>query len=498
MTVGFIVLAHERLDRVATLVRHLRQEGAEAVVHLDRRVQPVGLDGNEVLQTRASDWGRFALVEAALDAAAKLLAKPNVTHIALISGSCLPVRPIAGLIDHLAAHPGRDFIESVDISTDPWVEDGLSEERFTLWHPFSHRHRPKLFSASVDFQRALRVRRRLPEGLRPHLGSQWWVLSAATLRAILQDHRLPAWRRFFRWAWIPDESFFQTLVRAVAEQPPLPSLHFNRFDRRGKPYVFHDDHAGLLGQCGSFLARKIDPDADGLYKCFLGEGTPPHHSSCNMKDIEDARARELSDGRGQLSAARFPMETRAAMVETAAPYLVVVADDSGLLQRLEQALKGIPGVALHGEVFASQSVKFAGAATFLNGNLPDNPMIRNYRPAQFLQRMVWAEQSGKMAFFYRPTRPAPEAGQIMVDGNARLLLIGDGARLIAMLRRPIPTKRRLWLRDPRPHPVWAWHRVIDPTDLTTDQGIQNLREILSSDWQDPQGWTVPSQQKAVA
>lgn len=499
VTIGFIILAHERQDRVGQLARHLQAHGAEVVVHLDRRVTPQDLDGIDVLQTQASDWGRFSLVEATLDAARHLLAKADLSHIALISGSCLPVRPVAELQGHLAAHPSRDFIESVDIASDAWVEDGLSEERFTLWHPFSHRYNPKLFSASVDVQRTLKVRRKVPKGLRPHLGSQWWMLCAETLRAILDDPRLPAWKRFFRTTWIPDESFFQTVARAVAPQSPLPSLHFSQFDPRGKPYVFHDEHAGLLQQSGAFLARKIDPDADGLYQLLLEGKTKSAASEHSIVEaITQARDREIREGKGLLSAGRFPGGTKEAMVETAAPYLVVVSEDDAILKSLALQLDGTPDVTLHGQLFAPSSANFADGSALLNGNIPDNPIIRDYRPAQFLQRLVWVNRAGRTAFFYRPTDPAPEAGQLINDGNARLVLIGDGIRLTNLLRRPMPTKRRLRFRKPLEHPIWAWRRVIDPIHATTAEGLEELRAILKSDWRKPGDWTVPDDAKVPA
>ena len=45
------------------------------------------------------------------------------------------------------------------------------------------------------------------------MGSQWWCLTRATLRAILRDPDRPALARYFRGVWIPDESYFQTLAR---------------------------------------------------------------------------------------------------------------------------------------------------------------------------------------------------------------------------------------------------------------------------------------------
>lgn len=490
MTVGFAILAHDRLDRAGALARHLAGHGPVAV-HLDRRVADPGL-GVNVLQTQASDWGRFGLVAAALDTAHHLLDR-GASHVCLLSGACLPIRPVADLADHLANHPGRNFIESVAVERDAWVQDGLSGERFTLFHPFSHRRSPRLFSLSVDVQRSLGVRRRMPEGLVPHLGLQWWVLSARTLMAIMDDPRLPLWRRFFEKTWIPDESFFQTLVRAVAPDPPLATLHLNRFDPRGKPYVFHDDHLALLSDADAFFARKIDPDAEALYDHFLGQ--PPRNPRAPVDDsvFHAARAQERTEGRGALHPGRYPGGTTQTAVQTARPYMVLVGDDAALLDRAISALRDMPDLTLHGEIFATGAVPLAAPAW---GNLPTHPKIRDYRPAQYLARLVWPDMADRTVFAYVPRPPKPEAGQIVGDGNARIVVIGDTGLLDAM-RVPMPTRRRR--RKPqRPREIWAWTRHLDPTALTRDLAagagpeLDTLRAIAASDWTAPAGWTSPA------
>ena len=97
---------------------------------------------------------------------------------------CLPLRPVAELRAFLGRYPDADFIESVNVSDVGWTVGGLNEERFTLHFPFSFRKNRKLFDRYVQLQRRLGVKRRLPQGVAPHIGSQWWCLTARTLRAV--------------------------------------------------------------------------------------------------------------------------------------------------------------------------------------------------------------------------------------------------------------------------------------------------------------------------
>ena len=99
----------------------------------------------------------------------------------------------------------RKVVRGIDGTTD--------HERFTLYFPFSWRKNRYLFDAFVEFQRGVGLQRRIPNGIVPHMGSQWWCLTRQTLSAVLQDPDRKRYDRYFRQVWIPDESYFQTLSR---------------------------------------------------------------------------------------------------------------------------------------------------------------------------------------------------------------------------------------------------------------------------------------------
>lgn len=453
---GFVVLAHARLDRAGALVRHLRAHGAPVVVHLDRRCTERGdFADAAVLSLHAAEWGTMALVDATLDAAARLLADhPATAHVALVSGDTLPVRPLDELDAFLEEHPGMDFIESVPVAERDWVAGGLSEERLTLWHPISWRRWRRGFDALVALQRAAGVRRRLPPGLAAHFGSQWWCLSARTLRAMLEDPRLPAWRRFFRLTWIPDESFFQTVVRSVGEPARLRphSLMLARFDAGGQPHAFHDDHADWLAGAGPFLARKADPDAEGLYARFLGAPRVPNLRPAFGGSIDEApfaaaRRARLAEPAGLQTQARFPSGSSVKLVTTARSWGLVAARDPALVAAALAAVSGTaPGVEAHGRLFAPEGAVFAGGGSHGPGNLPADPRLRDHRPEQFLARLIFARRERFTLFGFVPG-DTPRAAQMAVrDHNARIVLLEEpGEALLPVLRGrpPAPLHARV-------------------------------------------------------
>jgi hypothetical protein len=107
-------------------------------------------------------------------------------------------------------------------------------ERFTLRFPFSWRTQRWLFDRYVRLQRLVGFQRSIPNGIVPHLGSQWWCLTRQTLSAILQGPDRALYDRYFRRVWIPDESYFQTLVRQVSGNVESRSLTLSKFDFQGK------------------------------------------------------------------------------------------------------------------------------------------------------------------------------------------------------------------------------------------------------------------------
>ena len=164
-------------------------------------------------------------------------------------------------------------IECVDFSTGDWIKTGLKEERLIYRHYFNERSRKHLFYAALELQKRLGLRRAIPEGLRIMIGSQWWCLRRGTAEAILDFlRRRPDVTRFFRTTWIPDETFFQTLVWHLVpeEEIVLRTPTFLMFSDYGMPVTFYNDHYDLLMGQEALFARKISPEAQEL-KTRLGE-----------------------------------------------------------------------------------------------------------------------------------------------------------------------------------------------------------------------------------
>jgi len=437
VTVGFVMLCHTALDRAALVARHWATHDCPVVIHVDKRVKRKAYDG--LLQAladlpnvrfsgrHACEWGTWGIVAATQEAATIMLRQfPQVRHVYLSSGSCLPLRPVAELVRYLDERPRTDFIESVTTEDVGWTIGGLDVERFTLRFPFSWRKQRRLFDGYVRLQRRLRFKRRVPAGIVPHLGSQWWCLTRQTLSAILDSPEREEIDRYFRRVWIPDESYFQTLVRQVSAQVESRSLTLSKFDFQGKPHIFYDDHLQILRRSDCFVARKIWPHADRLYATFLSDdpgNQPAAEPNPGKIDRLFARAVERrTKGRaGLYMQSRQPNENWE-NGRTAAPYSVFEGF-SDLFDNFEIWLGKATGTRVHGHLFAPDRVHFAGGDSVYNGAMSESPEMRDYNPKSFLTNLIWNTRGERQCFQFGPADNQALNQFIAGDSNAQISVI---------------------------------------------------------------------------
>ncbi|MGO4914541.1 DUF5927 domain-containing protein [Pseudogemmobacter sp. W21_MBD1_M6] len=447
MTIGIVMLVHADLDRAAQVARHWETHGCPVVIHVDRRVprdqynafaKSLSDLANVKFSTRFKcEWGTWSLVAAAQAASELMLAGfPDVGHVFLSSGSCLPLRPVHEMVSYLEARPRTDFIESATTDDVPWTVGGLDAERFTLRFPFSWKKNRNLFDRYVALQRMVRFRRKIPKGIVPHLGSQWWCLTRQTLSAILEDQDRPMYDAYFKRVWIPDESYFQTLVRMYSTNVESRSLTLSKFDFQGKPHIFYDDHLQLLRRSDCFVARKIWPQANKLYETFLaGPDGSLNNTEPNPGKIDRIFAKALerrTRGRaGLYMQSRYPRDGWE-NGKTCAPYSVFEGF-SDIFENFEPWLAKAAGSRVHGHLFAPEKVEFAGRQSVYSGGLSDSAKQRDYDPKVFLSNLIWNTRGERQCFQFGPKDNQDINWFMAMDPNAQISVI-TGAWAVSLFK----------------------------------------------------------------
>jgi hypothetical protein len=282
--IAYILLCHKDPDAIISQANRLTAAGDYMAIHFDANADPEDFDrikrallgnANVVFAKKRErcGWGEWSLVQATLNAARTAVkAFPRATHFYMLSGDCMAIKTAEYTHQFLDQHE-VDFIESFDFFESDWIKTGMKEDRLIYRYLFNERQRKSLFYSSLAVQRKLGLKRSIPDDIQVQIGSQWWCLRRQTLERVLEfvDQRRDV-VRFFRTTWIPDETFFQTLVRHLVPEGEIEArtLTFLMFTDYGMPVTFYNDHYDLLLGQDYLFARKISPEAHDL-KARLGK-----------------------------------------------------------------------------------------------------------------------------------------------------------------------------------------------------------------------------------
>jgi len=452
MQLAFILLAHDHPGNVIRLMRQLVREGDYVAVHWDKKASDdlcklatKDLTSTELSRIRFSerinaDWGRWSMVEATLAALTEIPRfEEEPEYVILVSGADYPTRPLAELKQFLHENRGMEFIESADPNTELWVIEGLVKERYLHHHWFSWRDSPKLFDLAWRLQRAVGYERKVPGGLSPRFGSQWWGLTWHSLRKIMkfsEDQRI---RRFFKTTWIPDEMFFQTALSAVCDQKKIynRSLTFYHFTAQGRPIVFYDDHLDFILQQDFFFARKLSPHAvelrDRLDAEVAQTGRPP--------TVRELRKRLAKYEYHSLHAQHGRRNTRVIgrqedwwygdLERNQRPYFVIVAPQDIDTESLRLRLNKIRHVKCFGAVFSTAAIEYdlPGMETPL---YPRNKQaLRDQKRPNFLFDLIRLHEDSLVGFqLHFPSDFLHEMPEISIyDDNANILVVLPAAEV---------------------------------------------------------------------
>jgi len=276
--IAFILLCHKNPAVIIQQAEQLTAAGDYLAIHFDasasaqdyRAIEAALGDNPNVAFAKRRvkcGWGEWSLVQATLHAVeAAVSTFPRATHFYMISGDCMPIKS-AGFAHRMLDDNDVDYIESHDFFDSNWIKTGFREERLIYRHFFNERTQKRRFYTALELQKRFRMIRKIPQDLQIMIGSQWWCLRRQTVEAVLEfAYNRRDVMRFFRTTWIPDETFFQTLVRHLVPTREIENrtLTFLMFTDYGMPVTFYNDHYDLLLGQGALFARKISAEAGDL------------------------------------------------------------------------------------------------------------------------------------------------------------------------------------------------------------------------------------------
>jgi hypothetical protein len=453
LKLGFLIIAHDQPGNVARLARRLLESDSYVSIHYDLKggQRPVAeirdqlgeLASKVVWAERVSvGWGEWSIVQATLNAVRAMFdsgAEPDYIH--LMSGADYPIRPIDDFRGFLERHSGTDFLESRSMDGRSWVKGGLHKERFHYRHFFNNRQHPRLFTLNWKLQRALKLKRKTPENLQMHMGSQWCTLTGQSWRNILAraDKRV---LEFFRHSWIPDEMFAQTLLAGQGTPHSSRHLTLYQFSDYGVPIVFYDGHLEYLLRQPFFFARKMSPHAarlrDGLDDVIAGRVSArrfkDHEIGYPTAEYETFRTLYREGLNGIRTPGYFRNAWSGDLEWNRRPYIGIFGASSEELEQVAKAVDAIPGMVCHRFLFAKKSIGFAKGQERFAGYSKEDTALRDNKPTNFLVDVIGASPGMTTCFLVNTSEPSEIFEYMRWDANAHIIHV-DGGWIGSFLER---------------------------------------------------------------
>lgn len=224
MTSVYLILAHGYFSQLERLVRRLSRTGSPVVIHIDQRTPlpdpfPAATLPNVFLtkERHGTAWGSFEVVVATLTLLREAIARfPNAKYFSLLSGQDYPIKSLRQ-IDAFFEGNDSDFIGHIPLAEEQWRYGGKRRIDRFYWAA-NRKSLPGFVFRTIPLPP-----RRFPIPLeKMFTGSQWWSLRGETVKRLLafvDDN--PDVLKAFRWTYIADEMFFQTVLAGLMREKQL-------------------------------------------------------------------------------------------------------------------------------------------------------------------------------------------------------------------------------------------------------------------------------------
>jgi hypothetical protein len=284
----FLILCHKMPDHVIRLVNRLRDGDSVFVIHVDKRAERSVYDVLKAFSDRFPSevflgkkryrcyWGGFGIVRATASCIREAIdLKLPFDRAFLLSGQDYPIKSISYIHKFLDENAGCQFIESFAVDEpNRWSEaEGAYNalNRLLFWTiSFRSRHIQ------------IKWKRTFPLGLRPYAGSMWWCLTRECI--IHVDHFIrnsPSYWRYFRTVFIPDESFFQSIISNSPYRNRIVSDDLRYADWQNPnpsyPRTLDTEDFEKLMSSPKLFARKFDARSQKLLTLIDTEIGPPEN-----------------------------------------------------------------------------------------------------------------------------------------------------------------------------------------------------------------------------
>jgi Core-2/I-Branching enzyme len=262
--IAYFLLVHRYPDQFKRLFRAIYEPGNQYAVHIDKSsggalaaelgdfLRPY--QGVAIIEAQDAQWGGYSLVHAELRGMARLLAMDDRwTHYVNLSGQDFPLKSQSYMRQFFAAHPGKQFIRSLD-------QRLLRPDTLNRISHFFLEERGKMIATGIP-------RPFLAEDT-PYIGTQWKAVTRGFCEFVCHDQRATRFKDFYTNSFIADEGFFQTVMGNSGEHGRMMNDDLRMIDWvpdgaiKLRPRNFTRADIDRLTRSRDLFARKFDAVED--------------------------------------------------------------------------------------------------------------------------------------------------------------------------------------------------------------------------------------------
>lgn len=271
MKLAYFIMAHHKPNMLLRLIRAIYSPDNIYLIHIDRKADESvyetaaalcrGCSNIHMFSSGTMTWAAWSLVQAEIDGIRKLMQlDADWTHYINLSGQDFPLVSQSQIHRVLQDRTGGNFVRLSDYTT-------LSvpiEKRKILFNQY--------YVEDVGQLKSLGKRDSFEsyfaDDILPYTGSQWKILSRDFCNYAVHFSLALDMQDYFRYTFIPDESYFPTLLMnsPFAESLVNENYRFQIMTRSAevfaRPVTLTKGHLKYIAGSNALFARKFDEEID--------------------------------------------------------------------------------------------------------------------------------------------------------------------------------------------------------------------------------------------
>ncbi len=282
MKIVYIILAHKLPEQLVRLVKKLNTDTTSFLIHVDRKTDKenygkmVGslgaYDNVHFLKRRVVNWGTFSHVQATLDGIREALTlNLEFDYAFLLSGQDYPIKSNEYIHKFLEESNGKSYLEYFSLPNEIWKNENGGMDRIIYWNLF-FLGRPRKIFPRFDLPY-----RKFLGNFNIFGGSAFWCLARDCVEYINEYmEQEENYTKFWKYARIPDEAFFQTVLlnSHLKDQLINDNFRYINWITTPHPEILKKQDFKQLISSNKLFARKFDATIDSDVLDMIDQATP--------------------------------------------------------------------------------------------------------------------------------------------------------------------------------------------------------------------------------